>query len=100
MESSDDQKVYLDGHIDVPAERLAAVEGALPAHIALTRAEAGCISFEVVASATVEGRFMVTEVFVDQAAFEAHQQRTKSSDWFKVTEGIPRAYSIRVGDEE
>jgi len=100
MENPADQKVYLNGHIDVPADRIEAVERALPAHISLTRAEAGCISFQVVPSETVKGRFMVSEVFVDQAAFDAHQTRTKSSDWFKVTEGIPREYSVRVGDEK
>ncbi|MDO1581343.1 putative quinol monooxygenase [Rhizobium oryzicola] len=90
------KRVYLDGHIDVPAERLEAVTAALPQHIALTRAEAGCLKFEVVPSETVAGRFLVSEVFTDQEAFDAHQARTKASEWFQVTAGIPRDYSIRV----
>jgi len=40
-------KVFLNGHIDVPQERLAEVEAALPLHIELTRAEPGCLSFQV-----------------------------------------------------
>ena len=40
-------KVHLNGYIDVPKNRLAAVQEALPVHIELTRAEAGCESFSV-----------------------------------------------------
>jgi quinol monooxygenase YgiN len=90
-------KIYLDGHIDVPAERMADVSAALPAHVALTRAETGCLSFNVTPCTTVPGRFLVSEVFSDRAAFDAHQERTRNSDWFAVTEGIPRDYTIRSG---
>jgi len=92
------QTVHLNGRIDVPSGRLAEVAAALPAHIAATHAEAGCISFEVVPCETVAGRFLVSESFVDQAAFDAHQARTKASPWFTVTEGIPREYEITLGD--
>ncbi|WP_269141824.1 hypothetical protein [Allorhizobium terrae] len=40
-----DAKVFLNGHIDVPADRLTDVTAALPQHIALTRAEAGVSSY-------------------------------------------------------
>ncbi|MUZ71129.1 antibiotic biosynthesis monooxygenase [Agrobacterium vitis] len=89
-------KVFLDGHIDVTEDRLEAVKAALPEHIALTRAEPGCLSFNVEACPTVAGRFIVSEVFVDKAAFDAHQQRTKASNWFTVTQGIARDYTIRA----
>lgn len=91
-------KVYLQGHIDVPPDRLQAVAEALPLHIELTLAEPGCLSFEVVPSNDVAGRYLVSEIFSDQAAFDAHQQRTKSSEWFVVTQGIPRDYTIRKGE--
>ena len=100
MDQSADQRVFLNGHIDVPQERLTAVREALPLHIDLTRAEPGCISFEVVEDDATPGRFLVSEVFVDQDAFDGHQARTKSSDWFKVTEGIPRDYKITTGSAE
>lgn len=74
------QKVSLKGHIDVPADRLADVAAALPAHIAATHAEAGCISFEVVPSDRVSGRFLVSEVFTNQAAFDAHQSLPMGRD--------------------
>jgi len=44
----------------------------------------------------VKGRFLVSEAFVDQQAFDAHQARAKVSDWAKASQGIPREYSIKV----
>ncbi len=96
---SAEEKLYLTGYIDVPADRLDAVTEALPLHIELTLAEPGCISFEIEPSNSVPGRFMVSEVFKNQAAFEAHQIRNRSSAWFKVTEGIPRNFSIKTGED-
>ncbi|EEE36956.1 antibiotic biosynthesis monooxygenase domain protein [Rhodobacteraceae bacterium KLH11] len=89
-----DSRTYLKGHIMVPTDRIEAVRAALPEHITLTRAEPGCISFEVTEDTDIPGRFNVSEVFENKAAFEAHQARTKASDWFQVTQGIPREYSI------
>jgi quinol monooxygenase YgiN len=98
MMKTEDHTVILTGHIDVPDDRLDAVKSALPEHIALTRAEAGCVAFDVVQSDTVRGRFMVSEVFVDQIAFNTHQERTGNSSWSKTTEGIPRDYSVTGGE--
>ncbi|SMP12616.1 putative quinol monooxygenase [Shimia sagamensis] len=86
--------IKLTGYIDVPADRLTTVMEALPLHIALTRAETGCLSFEVTEDPTVQGRFLVAERFTNRASFEAHQTRTKASDWATVTDGIPRHYQI------
>jgi quinol monooxygenase YgiN len=88
--------VLLDGTIDVPAERLAAVSAALPEHVRLTREEAGCLHFSVTGNADTPGRFDVSEVFIDQAAFDAHQARAGASDWAEVTRAIARNYRIRV----
>ena len=98
MKEIESQKIFLNGYIDVPNDRIAAVKSALSEHISLTRAENGCIMFEVVSSDTVPGRFMVSEVFVNQSAFDAHQERTKNSDWYNITAGIPREYCIKAGD--
>ncbi len=83
----------------MPADRLDAVRAALPQHIALTRAEKGCISFVVTEDVNQPGRFNVSEIFEDRSAFDAHQNRTKASDWFAVTKGIPREYSVTFSDE-
>lgn len=87
-------KVNLTGYIDVPEHRLAEVQAHLPDHIRLTLAEAGCVSFSVTKDTKVAGRFNVAEEFTDRAAFDAHQARTKASEWAKVTAGIPRQYEI------
>jgi quinol monooxygenase YgiN len=90
-------KLYLDGFLLVPPDRLAAVMAALPAHIALTRAEPGCLAFSVEPDATVPGRFIVAEIFTDQPSFDAHQRRVAQSDWGRVTQDLVRDYSIRRG---
>ncbi|MGI9351856.1 MAG: putative quinol monooxygenase [Rhizobiaceae bacterium] len=82
----------LKGHIDVPTGRLAKLKEALTEHINLTRSEAGCLSFDVEPCAEVEGRFLVSEAFLDEAAFIAHQERTANSVWAEVSAGIPRIY--------
>lgn len=99
MANTLDQRVFLTGFIDVPADRLEDVRAALPTHIALTKAEEGCLSFDVVEDQITPGRFTVSEVFVNQQAFDAHQQRTKASEWFLITQGIPRSYTIETASD-
>ena len=86
-------KIRLTGHIDVPEARRAAVAEALPAHIRLTRAEPGCLSFEVTPDPKVAGRWRVAELFADRAAFDAHQARTAASDWARIAAGLARSYT-------
>lgn len=70
------------------------VQRHLPEHISLTRAEPGCISFEV--SQTDDPLvWRVEELFTDQAAFDFHQKRTRASEWFDATAAIAREYEIR-----
>ncbi|MBB5751558.1 putative quinol monooxygenase [Prosthecomicrobium pneumaticum] len=92
-----DPTIHLDGHIDVPEERRAGVAAALAEHVALSRAEPGCLTFELRWSVDPPGRLLVSESFVDEAAFAAHQERMKNSAWFAVTAGLARHYAIRKG---
>lgn len=65
----------------------------LQLHVALTRAEPGCRSFNV----TKTGNpllWKVEERFDDAAALDDHQQRVAGSEWGRVTAGIERHYSI------
>lgn len=66
----------------------------LPDHIRLTRAEPGCLAFDVVRSHSDPVRFAVRETFRDRAAFEVHQARARDTIWAKATKGIPRDYTI------
>jgi quinol monooxygenase YgiN len=65
----------------------------VPLHIALTRAEPGCLSFAVVQTADPLV-WQVDEAFTNQAAFDAHQTRTKTSAWAGVSAHIERAFTI------
>ena len=75
------------------AREAAIVTAALPEHVRLTRAEPGCVSFEV---ATTDDPLVwtVEESFVDAAAFRSHQQRVVGSAWGRATAGIERRYEV------
>jgi len=70
-----------------------AVAELLPAHMQLTRAEAGCLSFHVTPTGD-PWIWDVAEQFATAEAFEAHQQRVRASSWGQGTMGIKREYSI------
>lgn len=86
--------VTLTGFITVPLDRITAIRTALPEHIRLTRAEPGCLSFEVIEDDTILGRFNVHETFKDAESFRAHQARATQTEWACISEGIPRTYEI------
>ena len=92
-------RVRLEGYLDVPSDRMAAVAAALPEHIALTQAEPGCLEFSVTPSPDIIDRLMVAELFADRAAFEQHQARASASPWAQVTRGIVRHYTITDEDD-
>lgn len=71
----------------------AAVRDGLPHHLELTRAEPGCVSFEVRATADPLV-WLVEELFVDAEAFEAHTARAAASEWGRATTGIERRYVV------
>jgi len=84
--------VMLAGHMDVPLTRRKIITEALPRHIKFTRAEKGCLRFDVTEDAHVDGRLNVVEIFDSDAAFTAHQRRTALSDWAEATKGCMRYY--------
>jgi quinol monooxygenase YgiN len=87
--------VILTGALICEPSDLETVLSALPDHIRLTRAERGCLSFEVTQSETNPCRFDVHERFVDRIAFDAHQHRTRASAWWHLTAHIPRQFQLR-----
>jgi len=70
-------KVILSGHIVVIESELASVRNALLIHIEATRAEDGCIVFNVEEHTAEVGRFDVYEEFEDSDAFRFHQKRVR-----------------------
>lgn len=94
-------RIRLEGYLDVPSERLAVVIDSLAEHVALSRAEVGCIEFNVTLDPDVPGRLHVSELFNDEAAFMHHQVRTRASSWADITLGIERNYSFtRISSDE
>ena len=75
------------------AAEAARVRRYLPDHIALSRAQPGCLSFDVTPTADPL-IWQVEETFLDRASFEAHQQRSRASVWFAQTASIKRVYQI------
>ncbi|QIK62868.1 antibiotic biosynthesis monooxygenase [Leucobacter viscericola] len=86
--------VQLTGQlICATTEQAELVANLLPQHIALTRAEPGCLSFEV---APTENPLVwsVNERFENELAFQLHQERVTASRWGRETSGIAREYTI------
>jgi quinol monooxygenase YgiN len=75
-------------------EQARAVVEHLPDHIAATRAEPGCVSFDVTAT-TDPFVWTVDERFENELVFRAHQQRVAGSRWGRATAGIEREYAIQ-----
>jgi quinol monooxygenase YgiN len=75
------------------AQEAALVTTHLPRHVALTRAEDGCLSFDVTATGDPLV-WRVDEVFQDAAAFRRHQERAGTSRWGRETAAIERRYVI------
>jgi quinol monooxygenase YgiN len=70
----------------------------LPNHIALSRAEPGCLTFNVDPTPDLLV-WHLNESFVDRAAFEAHQARTRASVWFAATAHLGRDFKISETDD-
>ena len=94
--------VRLSGRLICGSEREAAIlREQLLEHVRLSRAEPGCLTFDV--SGDVSGTedplvWRVEECFRDRAAFEHHQQRTRASPWWSATRSIRREYEVTGPD--
>jgi quinol monooxygenase YgiN len=80
----------LSGSITVPEDALQQVRRALGEHIRATLAEPGWRAFDVKERA--HGVFDVSEVFADEAAFRAHQERVRGSAWEIASTTALRSY--------
>jgi len=87
--------IRLTGTLRCAPDEADTVRAALPRHLRLTRAEPGCIAFDV--TETVPCVFSVSERFADRAAFETHQVRTRASDRWQATRHITR--DCRLAEE-
>ncbi len=63
----------------------------LPEHVRLTRAEPGCLKFEV-SQGDDPLVWHLDEAFVDADAFAAHQARAKNTIWAEKTKDLIRDF--------
>ncbi|WP_423181224.1 putative quinol monooxygenase [Arthrobacter sp. NyZ413] len=87
-------EVHLSGQlVCVDMDEVVSFVRHLPIHIALTRAEAGCIFFNVTRTG-YPLLWQVDERFHDDEAFYAHQDGAANSDWGRATAMIERRYTV------
>lgn len=87
-------KILLTGTLTCSADEVDTVLDLMATHIRLSRAEPGCLSFELWQDELTLTRFHVSEVFRNRAAFDAHQERGSSSDWGRATHHMQRDFKI------
>ena len=86
--------IVLKGYIEIPIAELEIVTAALEVHKKLTRAEPGCLKFNIRPDRDILGRYTVYEKFASQDAFTAHQERVKASEWGRISANVERHYEI------
>ena len=84
--------VRLTGTIKIPLDQQASLVPLLNEHIALTRAEPGCIYFDVTQDPDTPEVFHVSELFTDEAAFTAHQANGAARPWGPASAGLTRDF--------
>lgn len=89
-------RVRLRGRLICDAGDIALVERLLPDHVRLTRAEPGCLRFDVVRAEGVAAEYAVDELFADATAFDAHRARAAASVWGRATAHIRRDYMVET----
>ena len=87
-------KVIVKGFIAVPEAELALIIQELAVHKNLTQKEVGCLVFDVTQRAENPSHFDVYEEFIDNAAFNKHQERVKNSRWGEITGNVERHYIV------
>lgn len=88
------QDIIITGTITCDPDDLDLLLAALPEHVALSRAELGCLAFTIEQSSDDPLIFNVGERFCDRAAFDAHGARSRDSAWWEKTRHIPRDLTV------
>lgn len=86
-------RVRLTGTITIPVAEQAVMRPLLDAHIALSRAEPGCLRFDISQDPDDAAVFRLDELFEDEDAFAHHQTRTKASEWGRRSAHLVRAFT-------
>ena len=92
-------KVIVQGHIMVPDADMPVIQKELPAHIELTRQEAGCLSFEITQDENNQNKFHLYEEFASPEAFEAHRERAGAATWGQVSQNVERHFEVTESND-
>jgi quinol monooxygenase YgiN len=87
-------RVRVTGYLRCAPDEIDMVREALAEHIRLTRAEPGCLSFEITQDADDPCRWNLDETFIDMPAFEAHRARARESAWGPKTAHLDRDIQV------
>lgn len=88
--------IRVRGHLRcMTTDEADAVSAHVAEHIALSRAEPGCLSFHIAATDDPMV-WALDETFRDRPSFDAHQARTRDSAWFAATRSVLR--DLRIED--
>lgn len=86
--------MILSGFLELPPGRIEELRPTLAEHVRLTRAEPGCLCFDVTEDPEIPGRFNLYEEFVDPDAFRVHQRRSAASAWGRISVDFIRRYTV------
>ncbi len=86
-------KVLLTGTLTCAPHEVDDVLSIIDDHIRKSRAEAGCLQFELWQDELTPTDFHISEVFLSEAAFAKHQDRSQGSDWGRITGHMARDFT-------
>lgn len=87
-------EVHLSGTLTCAGpDDVRAIAHHVAAHVAASRAEPGCLAFDLWQTDDPMV-WQVRERFASAAAFAAHQRRTRASAWWAATGHIPRRFTV------
>lgn len=86
--------IKITGTLTASGEDIERARRLIPEHIALSRAEPGCLKFELTEDANQPGLWRLDELYRDENAFAHHKQRTKASRWGQESTDMVRDFVI------
>lgn len=94
MNNKGSNRFYIRGYIDFPSDQFAKLKSDWETHVDLSRQEEGCISFEYTYDAQRTGRVHISEIYTDEAAFEAHKARAMQAGWVELSKDAERHFEM------
>lgn len=80
--------VHVMAHVEARPEAVDAVRSVFDALLAPSRAEPGCVDYQVFEDSTQPGRFVTVERWADGAAFDAHMASTHVAAAFAAAQDL------------